>query len=162
MSELLQSEPVRRVQAALEAAGSPARVIVLNTTARSAQEAADSLGAPLGQIVKSLLFATDEHLILALIAGDRRCDTKALREALQLSSEPSRAGPDRIKAETGFTIGGVAPVGHRTHLPVVLDQSLARFDRLFAAAGHPHCVFETSFQELVRLTGGIVSGSVRH
>jgi prolyl-tRNA editing enzyme YbaK/EbsC (Cys-tRNA(Pro) deacylase) len=97
---------------------------------------------------------------MALVAGDRRCDTAALPGALGLEGKARRADADVVRSATGFAIGGVAPVGHTTALPVAVDASLGRFDRLFAAAGHPFCVFETSFGELVALTGGTVSDTI--
>jgi prolyl-tRNA editing enzyme YbaK/EbsC (Cys-tRNA(Pro) deacylase) len=94
--------------------------------------------------------------VQALVAGDRRCDPSALARALGLADPVGRADADRVRDETGFAIGGVAPVGARHPLPAAIDASLGRFATVYAAAGHPHCVFATSVEELVRLTGGIV------
>ena len=156
----LSNSSVQRVQTALKAAGSAAEVIALTETARSAQEAADSIGCPLGAIVKSLVFAVDGQAVMALLAGDRRCNEKALPAALGLSGKAKRAAADLVRQATGFAIGGVSPVGHPAPLPMVIDASLARFDTIFAAAGHPHCVFRTTPEELQRLTGAHLSGSI--
>jgi prolyl-tRNA editing enzyme YbaK/EbsC (Cys-tRNA(Pro) deacylase) len=147
---------VRRVQAALADQGSKAEVIELANTARTAEDAARALGVEVGAIVKSLVFTIEGAPVMALIAGDRRCDTKALPAALGRSGLVMRADAERVRAATGFVIGGVAPLGHPTPLPTVIDDSLGRFDVVYAAAGHPHCVFPTTVLELSLLTGGAV------
>jgi prolyl-tRNA editing enzyme YbaK/EbsC (Cys-tRNA(Pro) deacylase) len=129
---------------------------VLDSTARTAQAAADSVGCPLGAIVKSLVFQVGGRAVLALVAGDRQCDTGRLPAVLGLDGKAGRADPDLVRAATGFAIGGVAPVGHPAPLPTAIDASLGRFEVLYAAAGHPHAVFPTSLEELVRLTNGKV------
>jgi prolyl-tRNA editing enzyme YbaK/EbsC (Cys-tRNA(Pro) deacylase) len=129
-------------------------VIELASTARSAQEAADSIGCPLGAIVKSLVFQIGGRPVLALVAGDRQCDTTVLPAALGLAGKAARADARWVREVTGFAIGGVAPVGHPGPLPTAIDASLGRFDVLYAAAGHPHAVFPTSLPELSRLTAG--------
>ena len=152
----LDHPAVRRVQVALEAAGSEARVIVLDETARSAADAAASIGAPLGSIVKSLVFAIKGQPVMALVSGDRQCDIKALPAALGLEGKVKRADADAVRAATGFAIGGVAPVGHTEKLPIAIDAALNRFETVYAAAGHPHCVFATTVDELAALTGAAV------
>ena len=143
--------------AALAAAGSGVRPLALNATARSAEDAAASIGTALGSIVKSLVFIIDDAPVMALVAGDRRCDTAVLAAALGRAGPVRRADADTVRAATGFAIGGVAPVAHDRTLPVAIDASLERFETVYAAAGHPHCVFATSFRELERLTGGTVA-----
>jgi len=160
MPSPLDSASVQRVQAALQAAGSSARVIALSDTARSAQDAADSIGCPLGAIVKSLVFAVDGQPVMALVAGDRQCDTGALPAVLGLAGRCRRADAEQVRAATGFAIGGVAPVAHPASLPVAIDASLGRFDVIYAAAGHPHCVFATDLAELQRLTAASASEAV--
>ena len=145
-----------RVRAALAAAGSPAEVVALTGTARSAEDAAASVGAPLGAIVKSLVFAAAGRAVMALVSGDRRCDTAALAVALGVAGEVGRADADLVRETTGFTIGGVPPFAHATSLPTAIDAGLDRFETVYAAAGHPHCVFATSVDELARLTGAPV------
>ncbi len=147
---------VRRVQVALAEKGSKAAVIELADTARTAEDAARALGVEVGAIVKSLVFTIDGAPVMALIAGDRRCDTKALPAALGRSGLVLRADAERVRAATGFVIGGVAPLAHPTPLPTVIDESLGRFDVVYAAAGHPHCVFPTTVLELSLMTGGAV------
>ena len=156
MSALLERPAVVRVRAALTAAGSAAEVIALADTARTAQDAADSVGVELGAIVKSLVFAVDGRAVMALVAGDRRCDTAALARVLGLDGKVGRADADTVRDATGFTIGGVPPIAHTTPLPTAIDASLGRFATVYAAAGHPHCVFGTSLDELARLTGAPV------
>lgn len=153
MSAPIERPSVRRVRAALAEAGSGAEVIALPDSARSAAEAAASLGVALGAIVKSLVFTIAGEPVMALIAGDRRCDTRALAGALGLSGEVGRADADTVREATGYAIGGVPPLGHGRPLPTVIDSSLARFPTVYAAAGHPHCVFATTVDELARLTG---------
>jgi prolyl-tRNA editing enzyme YbaK/EbsC (Cys-tRNA(Pro) deacylase) len=156
----LASTSVQRVRAALVAQGLPDRIVELAATARTAEDAAKACGVPVGAIVKSLVFEIEGAPVLALVAGDRRCDVAALPEALGRSGRARRCDAERVRAVTGFAIGGVAPVGHLLPLPTVIDASLGRFDRLFAAAGHPHCVFATSLDELTALTGGTVSDRI--
>jgi prolyl-tRNA editing enzyme YbaK/EbsC (Cys-tRNA(Pro) deacylase) len=151
---------VRRVEAALAAQGLAGRVGELAETARTAEDAARACGVPVGAIVKSLVFEVAGQPVLALVAGDRRCDPQELPAALGLEGSAWRCDAERVRAVTGFAIGGVAPVGHLAPLPTVIDASLGRFPKLFAAAGHPHCVFSTTLPELVALTGGTVSDRV--
>jgi len=160
VSALLERSAVRRVRAALEAAGSEARVVALADTARTAGDAARSLGVEVGAIVKSLVFTVEGAPVLALIAGDRRCDAGALAAALGLAGRARRADAEAVREATGFSIGGVAPVGHPRALPTAIDASFGRFPILYAAAGHPHCVFATSLDELARLTRGRVVSEI--
>ena len=160
MADPIAHPAVRRVQAALAEAGSEAQVIALAETARSAEDAAASIGTRLGSIVKSLVFTIDGAAVMALMAGDRRCDAKALGRALGREGRVRRADADAVRAATGFSIGGVAPLAHETPLPVAIDASLGRFETVYAAAGHPHCVFATSLDELERLTGGTVTAEI--
>ncbi|HET6469810.1 MAG TPA: YbaK/EbsC family protein [Geminicoccaceae bacterium] len=156
----LESGSVRRVQAALVAAGSAARVVELARTARSAADAARALGVEVGQIVKSLLFTVQGRPVLALVAGDRQCDPEGLARALGGAGTAQRADAALVREATGFAIGGVAPLGHPAPLPTLIDPSLGRFARVWAAAGHPHCVFETSLGELLALTGGRAAAEI--
>jgi prolyl-tRNA editing enzyme YbaK/EbsC (Cys-tRNA(Pro) deacylase) len=146
-----------RVQAVLRERGSDADVIELGEGVPTARAAADALGTELGAIVKSLVFAIDGEAVMALIAGDRRCDVKALPQALGRTGLVTRPDADRVREATGFAIGGVAPLGHPRPLATVIDDSLGRFDIIYAAAGHPHCVFPTTALELSLLTGGAMT-----
>ena len=156
----IKNPSVQRVQQALTAAGSLTRVLALDETARTAQDAAGSIGCQLGAIVKSLVFQIDKRAVLALIAGDRQCDIKALPGELQMLGKCKRAGADFVRASTGFSIGGVAPLGHPDLLPTAVDASLGRFEIIHAAAGHPNCVFPTTLDEILRLTGGVLSENI--
>jgi len=160
MAGLIERPAVRRVQAALRERGSRAEIVELETTARSAEDAARSLGVDVGAIVKSLVFLVDGDPVMALIAGDRRCDTGALPAAFGRSGLVLRADADKVREVSGFAIGGVAPVGHPQPLPAVIDHSLGRFDVVYAAAGHPHCVFATTAFELSLLTGGAIAKGI--
>ena len=156
----LATPSVRRVQEALAAGGSSARVIALAETARTAEDAARACDVEVGAIVKSLVFVIGGRPVMALVAGDRRCAEQALAAALGLEGTVRRADAQEVRAATGYAIGGVAPVGHPAPLPVAIDASLGRFERVWAAGGHPHAVFETSLDELVRLTGGRIDGAI--
>lgn len=153
---ILGSASVQRVVDVLAGAGLTNRVQILSETARTAEDAAAALETSLGSIVKSLMFTVDGAPVMALIAGDRRCCTEALPKALGSESAAERAPARLVRDVTGFAIGGVAPVGHVQTLPILIDASLQRFDRLFAAAGHTHCVFSLTWPELLALTGGQV------
>jgi len=156
----LTNRSVQRVVAALDAAGAAGRVVELAATARTAEDAAAALGVPVGAIVKSLVFAVAREPVLALVAGDRRCAAAALADALDLEGKVERASADLVRTATGFAIGGVPPVAHLRPLPTAIDASLGRFAVLWAAAGHPHCVFPTTLDELKHLTGGTVSDTL--
>ncbi len=165
-ADILENASVRRVRQALLALGAGERVIALGDSARTAAEAAAALGCPVGAIVKSLVFdgsgigadgdgSSGMGAVMALVAGDRMCDTAALGRALGLSGPPKRASAELVREATGFAIGGVSPLGHPGRLPLAIDGSLTRFPQLFAAAGHPKTVFPLQFQELCAWTGGI-------
>lgn len=156
----LDRPSVQRVVLALAGAGLGERVIELDATARTAADAALACGVPVGAIVKSLVFLVGETPVMALVAGDRRCRMEGLADSLDLTGEVRRADAARVRDLTGFAIGGVAPVGHPSPLATVIDAGLGRFERLFAAAGHPHCVFATDLAELVHLTGGRLSEAI--
>lgn len=134
--------------------------MALSETARTAQDAADGVSCQLGAIVKSLIFRIEGEAVLALVAGDRRCDTAALAGALNMAGACERADADLVRRATGFAIGGVAPLAHPSPLATAVDTGLGRFDVVYAAAGHPYCVFPTTFDELLRLTNGIASGRI--
>jgi prolyl-tRNA editing enzyme YbaK/EbsC (Cys-tRNA(Pro) deacylase) len=156
----LENASVQRVAAALAQHGIEGRIVELTDTARSAQDAADTIGCELGAIVKSLVLEINGQAVMALIAGDRQCDTNAMPNALSLVGKCKRADADLVRAATGMAIGGVAPVGHSQTVPMVIDGSLARFDKIYAAAGHPYCVFETTLKELNRITAAPVSDKI--
>jgi len=145
-----------QVEAALADAALEIEVLQLADSARTAQLAADAIGTPLGTIVKSLVFLADGEPILVLVAGDRRADPQKLK-ALTGARRVMIANADRVRQATGFSIGGVPPVGHRDPLATWIDQSLGRFETVYAAAGHPHAVFGIQFDDLVTVTAGRVA-----
>ncbi len=160
MNNAAESPAVKRVREALAEKGLRERIVVLERSGATAREAAEALGVELGAIVKSLLFLVGPDPVLVLVAGDRRCDPEVLPQLTGLEGEVRKADAATVQKVTGFSIGGVAPVGSLTPLPTVIDASLGRFPRLYAAAGHPHCLFETTLDELIFLTGGKVSEEV--
>ena len=152
---LLHKEPVKRVEQVLKAFDPTLTVIVLKTSARTAIEAASSLGCEVGAIVKSLLFKTENSFTLCLVAGDRKASIIKIKKTLNIK-DVSMASADEVKDVTGFTIGGVSPVGHINKIDVFIDNSLKRFESLYAAAGHPNCVFKLDFINLQKITNGSI------
>ena len=153
MENLLNKEPVKRVQEFIKKFDPRLEIIVLNTTARTAKDAANSLKCEVGAIVKSLLFRAENTFLICLIAGDKRCSLNKLKKTLQ-KKDVSMANADEVKKNTGFSIGGVAPVAHATSLDILIDNSLNRFPYIFAAAGHPNCVFKITYDDLIKITKG--------
>ena len=153
METLLNKEPVKRVRKFIKKFDSKLEVIVLDTTARTAKEAANSLQCEVGAIVKSLLFKAENIFLICLVAGDKRCSLNKLKKILQ-KKDVSMASAEEVKKNTGFSIGGVAPVAHLFNLKVIVDKSLNRFPNIFAAAGHPNCVFKINYSELIKITNG--------
>ena len=152
---LLDKEPVKRAQKALKDFDKLLSVIVLDDSARTAKDAALSLNCEVGAIVKSLLFRTEDSFILCLIAGDKRCSINKLKKIIN-KKNISMANPEEVKTQTGYTIGGVSPVGHIAFVEILIDNSLKRFNDLYAAAGHPNCVFKIDFKKLQKITNGKV------
>jgi prolyl-tRNA editing enzyme YbaK/EbsC (Cys-tRNA(Pro) deacylase) len=151
---------VTRVRAALTAAGATDAadgVRVLDAAARTAAQAADQLGVEPAQIANSLVFVARNgeqgEPVLVLASGGHRVDTTKVAELLAVE-RVARADPDTVRAATGVAIGGVPPVGHPQPLRTLVDAALSVYDVVWAAAGHPHAVFPTTHDELVRITGG--------
>ena len=155
----LNKEPVKRAKEALKKFKSEIKVIELEQTARTANDAANSLNTEVGSIVKSLLFRNEGNFFLCLVSGDKRCSLNKLKKIFN-SKDLSMASPDEVKDQTGYTIGGVSPVGHKNKLKILVDDSLNRFKNLYAAAGHPNCIFKINFDELLNLTNGVVKDIV--
>ena len=153
MENLLNKDSVKRVQEFIKKFDPKLEVLVLDTTARTAQDAASSLKCEIGAIVKSLLFRAENSFLICLIAGDKRCSLNKLKKILQ-KKDVSMANADEVKKNTGFSIGGVAPVAHTLNLDILIDNSLNRFPYIFAAAGHPNCVFKITYPELIKITKG--------
>ncbi len=155
MNELLNKEPVKRVQKKLLEFDASYKVMVLASSARTAQEAAESLNTDVGSIVKSLLFKSENNFILCLVSGDRRCSLNKLKKIKQ-QKDISMANPQSVKEVTGFTIGGVSPIGHLKEVEIFIDNNLKRFQNIYAAAGHPNCVYKVNFENLLKMTSGKV------
>ena len=152
---LLDKEPVKRAEKFLKNFDRSLEVEILENSARTAQDAATVLDCDEGAIVKSLLFKTDDGFILCLIAGDKRCSLNKLKQ-IKNKEDISMAPPEDVKTQTGYTIGGVSPVGHLDKIEIFIDKSLERFNNLFAAAGHPNCVFKINFNDIQKITNGKV------
>ena len=155
----LNKEAVKRAKEALKKFNNKIKVIELEQTARTANDAANSLNTEVGSIVKSLLFRNEGKFLLCLVSGDKRCSLNKLKKIFN-SKDLSMASPDEVKNQTGYTIGGVSPVGHKNKLEILVDESLNRFKNLYAAAGHPNCIFKINFDELLNLTNGTVKDIV--
>ncbi|MDD5324078.1 MAG: YbaK/EbsC family protein [Polaromonas sp.] len=151
---------VQRVAAVLRDRGHAHAPVMLDDAARTAQQAADALGIALGQIAKSIIFRRkpDDAAVLVVTSGDQRVDEKKV-EALVCTggARLARADAGFVKARTGFSIGGVSPLAHAAPVVTLIDQSLFRFNEIWAAAGHPHAVFRLSPQALEQLTGAPVA-----
>jgi Cys-tRNA(Pro) deacylase len=152
---LLDKESVKRVAKLLKVFDDSLKVIVLDNSARTAKDAATSLDCEIGAIIKSLLFKNEKGYSLCLISGDNRCSLKKLKK-IKRQKNILMASPEEVKAQTGYTIGGVSPIGHINNVEIFIDKSLDRFEYLFAAAGHPNCVFKIGYKEIKAITNGIV------
>ena len=153
MEDLLNKAPVKRVKEFITKFDTKLNILVLNTTARTAKDAANSLQCEVGAIVKTLLFRAESSFLICLIAGDRKCSLNKLKKILH-KRDVSMANADEVKKNTGFSIGGVAPIAHIKNLDVLIDNSLSRFQFVFAAAGHPNCVFKITYDHLIKITNG--------
>ena len=152
---LLNKETVKRVEKILKEHDLNQKIIILNNSAKTAIEAASSLGCEVGAIVKSLLFKAEDTFILCLISGDKKASLNKIKKILKIK-DFSMASANEVKTITGFTIGGVAPIGHIKNINIYIDKWLQRFSFLYAAAGHPHCVFKINFGNLQIITNGKV------
>ena len=155
MENLLSKESVKRVLKVLNDFDKSIKVENLDTSARTAKDAAKSLKTEIGSIVKSLLLRRQSSFLLCLVAGDKRCSLNKIKKILN-QKDVSMANADQVKEITGFTIGGVSPVGHLKPIKIFIDISLSRFGNIFAAAGHPNCIFKINFEDLKKITNGEV------
>ena len=153
MNPILDKEPVKRAEKSIKEFDQNLEIICLEQTARTAQDAATALGCNVGAIVKSLLFHSSDRFVLCLVSGDKRCSLNKLKKILD-EKDVSMAKPDDVKKITGYTIGGVSPVGHLNKVKIYIDTNLERFKTVFAAAGHPNCVFKIEFNQLTKLIYG--------
>ena len=154
MENVLQNPSVQRVSAKLKELGINGEVHVLSDSARTAQEAADALGILVGQVASSIVFKLDdESPLLVITSGRHRVDTKLVAEKLGIA-KLHRVDADYVKEKSGFSIGGVSPLGWISKPEIILiDEALNDYDIVWAAAGHPHAVFPTTYSELIQCTG---------
>ena len=155
MENLLNKEPVKRVKDFITQFDPKLEVLALKTTAKTAKDAAKSLNCEVGAIVKSLVFRADDTFLICLIAGDKRCSLNKLKKIID-KKDVCMANADEVKTNTGFSIGGVAPIAHLKKLNILIDQSLSRFQNVYAAAGHPNSIFKIEYNQLVHITKGVV------
>ncbi len=149
--------PTEQVQAALDTFGQGIRVIEFASSTATAPEAAKAAGCELGAIVKSLLFLIDGQPVIVLAAGDRIVDQKRLGALYNVGKKRVKlAGAQTVLEMTGYEVGGVPPVGHARSLPVLVDDSLGRFETVWAAAGAPNAIFPIAYTELIKITSGRV------
>jgi len=150
---LLDKEPVQRVDKILKEFNQSLEIIILKNSAKTAEQAAEALSCNVGAIVKSLVFKNENGFTLCLVSGDKRCSLKNLKK-IKNQKDISMASPEEVKTQTGYTIGGVSPVGHLKVMDIYIDKSLKKFNDLYAAAGHPNCVFKINLEDLIKLTNG--------
>ena len=153
MNSILFKEPVKRAEKSIKEFDPNLRVIVLEQIARTANDAATALGCKIGAIIKSLVFKAGENFVICLVSGDKRCSLNKLKKILN-EKDVSMASPEDVKRITGYTIGGVSPVGHLIETKIYIDENLKNFTSIYAAAGHPNAVFEIDFENLKSLTSG--------
>ena len=153
MEDLLNKESVQRVVKVLSNFDASLKVEVLNSSARTAKDAATALNCEVGAIVKSLLLRTDDNFILCLVAGDKRCSLNKVKKLLK-KKDVSMADAEQVKNQTGFSIGGVSPTAHLNKNKILIDVSLSRYKHVYAAAGHPNTIFKISYKQLIKLTKG--------
>ncbi len=153
MEDLLNKESVQRVVKVLSNFDASLKVEVLNSSARTAKDAATALNCEVGAIVKSLLLRTDDNFILCLVSGDKRCSLNKVKKILN-KKDVSMADAEQVKSQTGFSIGGVSPVAHLNRIKILIDSSLSRYENVYAAAGHPNSIFKIGYKQLIELTKG--------
>ena len=153
MESVLQTPSVQRVSAKLKELGVQGEINVLSDSARTAQEAADALGILVGQVASSIVFKLDdESPLLVITSGRHRVDTKLVAEKLGVE-KLHRVDADYVKEKSGFSIGGVSPVGWVNPATILIDEALNDYEVVWAAAGHPHSVYPTTYAELIKCTG---------
>jgi len=154
MEDLLNKEYVKRVVKVLNNFDDSLKVEALNSSARTAKDAATSLNCEVGAIVKSLLLRTEHNFILCLVAGDKRCSLNKVKKKLNMK-DVSMADAEQVKSQTGFSIGGVSPIANLNKNKILIDTSLSRYEYVYAAAGHPNTIFKISYKQLIKLTEGV-------
>jgi Cys-tRNA(Pro) deacylase len=152
---LLNKEPVKRAEKCLKEFDENLSVVELENSAKTALDAANSLNCEVGAIVKSLLIKIENDFLLCLVSGDKRCSLNKLKKISE-KKNVRMASADEVKSQTGYTIGGVSPVGHINKIQIFIDNSLSRFTDIFAAAGHPNAIFKINYEKLIQITKGDV------
>ncbi len=152
---LLHKEPVKRAEKCLKEFDENLSVVELENSAKTALDAANSLNCEVGAIVKSLLIKIENDFLLCLVSGDKRCSLNKLKKISE-KKNVRMASADEVKSQTGYTIGGVSPVGHVNKIQIFIDNSLNRFADIFAAAGHPNVIFKINYEKLIQITKGDV------
>ena len=152
---LLNKEPVKRAEKRLKEFDENLSVVELQNSAKTALDAANSLNCEVGAIVKSLLIKIENDFLLCLVSGDKRCSLNKLKKISE-KKNVRMASADEVKSQTGYTIGGVSPVGHINKIQIFIDNSLSRFTDIFAAAGHPNVIFKINYEKLIQITKGDV------
>ena len=152
---LLNKEPVKRAEKCLKEFDENLSVVELEDSAKTALDAANSLNCEVGAIVKSLLIKIENDFLLCLVSGDKRCSLNKLKKISE-KKNVRMASADEVKSQTGYTIGGVSPVGHINKIQIFIDNSLSRFKDIFAAAGHPNVIFKINYEKLIQITKGDV------
>jgi prolyl-tRNA editing enzyme YbaK/EbsC (Cys-tRNA(Pro) deacylase) len=154
MENLLEKESVKRVNNYIKQFDSTLKITILDKTARTAKDAATALNCEVGAIIKSLILRADNSFLLCLVAGDKKCSLNKVKK-LTGKKDVCMADAEKVKLQTGFSIGGVAPVAHLNKLEVLIDSSLGRFKYIYGAAGHPNCIFKISYSQLIKITKGL-------
>ena len=152
---LLNKEPVKRAEKCLKEFDENLSVVELENSAKTALDAANSLNCEVGAIVKSLLIKIENDFLLCLVSGDKRCSLNKLKKISE-KKNVRMASADEVKSQTGYTIGGVSPVGHINKIQIFIDNYLSRFTDIFAAAGHPNAIFKINYEKLIQITKGDV------
>ncbi len=152
---LLNKEPVKRAEKCLREFDENLSVVELQNSAKTALDAANSLNCEVGAIVKSLLIKIENDFLLCLVSGDKRCSLNKLKKISE-KKNVRMASADEVKSQTGYTIGGVSPIGHINKIQIFIDNSLSRFTDIFAAAGHPNVIFKINYEKLIQITKGDV------
>lgn len=145
--------PTAKVQAYLDEIGAGLQVMNMTEDTSTSELAAAALGVEVGQIAKSLLFKSKDNYFMLVAAGDRRVDGKRIKELA--GARVRMATPDETLEITGYPVGGVCPFALNTPLPIYVDESLKRFDRIFPAAGNANSAIPTSYERLIAVTRAV-------
>ena len=155
MNDIAKKDPVKRVRTALNLFDKNLKIQILENSARTALDASKALDCEVGAIVKSLVLRRKNSFLICLVSGDKKCSLNKVKKILA-EKDVCLADAEQVKEISGFTIGGVSPIGHLNKIEILIDLSLERFDELFAAAGHPNCIFKICFEDLSKITNGSI------